>query len=58
MFVAFTPLTTGCTGVNTSYGVSPATFLMPGLMRTEPNQTPDADAPLSLEAGVLLAKSR
>ena len=29
----------GCSGINTSHSVSPATFLMPGLMQTTPART-------------------
>ena len=29
-------LTAGCSGINASHSVSPATFILPGLLKTEP----------------------
>lgn len=29
----------GCSGVNSTHSVSPATFLIPGLMKARPSQT-------------------
>jgi hypothetical protein len=35
-------LSVGCSGINTSYGVSPATFLLPGLIQNSaPSMTND-----------------
>jgi hypothetical protein len=36
-----TCLLTGCSGINYTHGVSPATFLLPGLVNTE---KPDVDS--------------
>jgi hypothetical protein len=33
-------LMTGCGGVQGSHSVSPATFLLPGLMKVEPKRSP------------------
>jgi hypothetical protein len=33
-------LLTGCGGVQGSHSVSPATFLLPGLMKVEPKRSP------------------
>jgi hypothetical protein len=44
---------TGCSGVNSSYGVSPATFLMPGLLRIEPPRPPPASSTNLLEVAQL-----
>jgi hypothetical protein len=36
----------GCSGINSSYSVSPASFFLPGLMRLEPpKNTPTAPQP-------------
>ena len=52
-------LAAGCSGINTSYGVSPATFLLPGFFGqaqpqaapgTEPACAPAADAAQALAA--------
>jgi hypothetical protein len=36
---------TGCGGLSASQGVSPATFLLPGLVGTEPSKLQDPAAP-------------
>jgi hypothetical protein len=37
----------GCSGINTSHSISPATFLLPGLIQAEPRKSvPIADAPV------------
>jgi hypothetical protein len=33
---AMLPLVTGCSGINASKSVSPATFLLPGLLQADP----------------------
>jgi len=39
-------LVTGCSGINTSHSVSPATFLLPGLIQvTPPAETNEESAP-------------
>jgi hypothetical protein len=38
LVLSFALLWTACSGINTSYGVSPATFLLPGLMQVEPDE--------------------
>jgi len=48
----------GCGGIRASQGVSPATFLLPGLMRVEP-QPVDPTAPLpETTPGVEVAQVR
>jgi hypothetical protein len=38
----------GCSGINASKSISPATFLLPGLMRAEPPPaSPDRATPLA-----------
>jgi hypothetical protein len=39
-------LTVGCSGINASKSISPATFLLPGLMKADPpSQNPDPTLP-------------
>jgi len=39
-------LTVGCSGIHASKSISPATFLLPGLMKADPPaQHPDATLP-------------
>ena len=45
IFLALPVLGTGCSGINASGGVSPATFLLPGLGQTEPQGRPSPVAP-------------
>jgi hypothetical protein len=40
LLLALVPLIAGCSGVNAGGSVSPATFLLPGLMQNEPEPTP------------------
>jgi hypothetical protein len=35
---ALLALCAGCSGINTSHGVSPASFLLPGLLKADPPQ--------------------
>ena len=39
MFVALALSGAGCSGINASQGVSPASFFLPGLLRADPPQT-------------------
>jgi hypothetical protein len=41
--LAVIALASGCSGINASGSVSPATFLLPGLSETTPNATVPAD---------------
>lgn len=38
-----TALVSGCSGVNASHSVSPATFLLPGLLKKQPAKPAPAD---------------
>jgi hypothetical protein len=40
-------LGTGCGGVNSGVGVSPASFLLPGLIQHQPEPTSPFDAPVA-----------
>jgi hypothetical protein len=60
LLVSFGWLGGGCGGLSASHSVSPATFLVPGIMRSEPPKVPPATptvpvqtAGLSLSAPVL-----
>jgi len=56
MFVALVLGSAGCSGINASQGVSPASFFLPGLLRADPPQT---NAPVLLgEPAVQLAVVR
>jgi hypothetical protein len=50
-------LGTGCSGINTSHSVSPATFLIPGLLKAEPAR-PDAEPVPEVTPPVQIARSR
>jgi hypothetical protein len=51
-------LCTGCSGINTTQSVSPATFLLPGLMKAEPAPAPvDPTLPVN-PAAPTLAEAR
>ncbi|MBI4324481.1 MAG: hypothetical protein HY674_04385 [Chloroflexi bacterium] len=47
----------GCSGINASGGVSPATFFLPGMGQTRPDQPRLAPAPVTLEAARYAAQS-
>jgi hypothetical protein len=52
---------TGCGGFSASQGVSPATFLLPGLVGTEPMKPQDSVAPrpaVDAETSVQVALAR
>jgi hypothetical protein len=53
--VAGTMLVAGCGGINATHSVSPASFLLPGIMKVEPPK-PAPTAPAAL-LGRELAKS-
>jgi len=56
MIVALAVFSAGCSGINASTSVSPATFLLPGLMKTDP---PATNPPVLLvENSVQLATGR
>ncbi len=42
--LAGTMVVSGCSGVNASHSVSPATFLLPGLLKTAPPKPAPTDA--------------
>jgi hypothetical protein len=35
----------GCSGINASHSISPATFLLPGLLKAEPQQPVESSLP-------------
>jgi hypothetical protein len=46
MFSALLAFVAGCSGINVSKSVSPATFLLPGLLQADPPPSqPDVDLP-------------
>ncbi|MCL4786220.1 MAG: hypothetical protein KJ070_05410 [Verrucomicrobia bacterium] len=45
---ALLTLAAGCSGINASHSISPATFLLPGLLKAEP-QRPAEPAPAILD---------
>ena len=48
----------GCSGINASHSVSPASFLIPGLLKVEPPPA-DPNAPLPAEsAEILIVQAR
>jgi hypothetical protein len=54
-------LNTGCSGINASKSVSPASFFLPGLMQAKPPADPAAPAGIAPASGadpVLIAQSR
>jgi hypothetical protein len=55
---ALVAMGTGCSGINASQSVSPATFLIPGLLQNEPAPAdPDATLPVqSPDVVVALAR--
>jgi hypothetical protein len=61
LLAALTVLGAGCGGINASQGVSPATFLLPGLMQADPAPADSVNpvAPLPAAApAVQLAQAR
>jgi hypothetical protein len=59
IFAAILALAAGCSGFSGSYGVSPATFLLPGLMQADPPpKTPEAETPPTVARGEFIATSR
>jgi len=49
-------LATGCSGINTSHSVSPASFFLPGLLQVDPPPPADQPAPAP-EQPVLVAQA-
>jgi len=47
MLVFLTLFSAGCSGINASGSVSPATFLLPGLMKADPPSATDAPVAVS-----------
>jgi len=46
MIPCFAFIATGCSGINSSHSVSPATFFLPGLLQSVPQPTaPNATEP-------------
>ncbi|MEK7686677.1 MAG: hypothetical protein AAB466_14775 [Verrucomicrobiota bacterium] len=50
-------LGSGCSGINASGGVSPATFFLPGLGQTRPVQPRLSPAPMTLDSARYAAQS-
>jgi len=50
-------LGSGCSGINTGTSVSPASFLLPGIMRADPAR-PDGRLPVVSEPVVIVAQVR
>jgi hypothetical protein len=48
----------GCSGINATGSVSPATFLLPGIMQADPPRTRPPQTPEFVAGSQLLAKSR
>jgi hypothetical protein len=55
--VALIWLNTGCSGVNASHSVSPASFFLPGLMQVKPPPPPEPP-PAPTPEPTLLAHAR
>lgn len=53
LLVGLASLVAGCSGINASQSVSPASFLIPGLLKAEP-QPADPDATLPKESSEIL----
>jgi hypothetical protein len=51
-------MSSGCSGINVSKSVSPATFFMPGIMQAEPPRLPPEQMPATNESAKLLAQDR
>jgi hypothetical protein len=51
-------LTSGCSGVNSGVGVSPASFLLPGLLMHDPEPTTPFPTTLSETNMVVVAQTR
>lgn len=49
-------LSSGCSGINTTHSVSPATFLLPGLMKADPQPTEGAEPTLPAATGPRVAQ--
>jgi hypothetical protein len=50
VLLAALPLVTGCSGINTTQSVSPATFFLPGLLKNDaPTNAPSLSPPNSIE---------
>jgi hypothetical protein len=41
MLAGLALLGAGCSGINTSYGISPASFFLPGLIQADPVESPN-----------------
>ena len=51
-------LTAGCSGINSTHSVSPASFFLPGLLKAEPPPAPTDATPLEMTSGKLVALAR
>jgi hypothetical protein len=49
-------LVSGCGGINSGVGVSPASFLLPGLMMNEPQPAPTSPTTLGETNSVVVAQ--
>jgi hypothetical protein len=54
---AFLLVVAGCSGINTTHSVSPATFLLPGLIQADPSPAPFEHALPADEPGKEVAQS-
>jgi hypothetical protein len=45
MFLMVGLLLTGCSGIHASKSISPASFLLPGLLKAEPAENPNREFP-------------
>ena len=50
-------LATGCSGINTSHSVSPASFFLPGLLQADPPSAPANEQVPLAEQPILVAQS-
>jgi hypothetical protein len=48
----------GCSGINTSYGISPASFFLPGLMQNAPPEPSPFDVTTNVAPSTILAQAR
>ena len=55
--VSLAVLGAGCSGINSSHSISPATFLMPGLMQTTPARPLPVDLSTIVPASQPLAQA-
>jgi len=56
--LGLTLLCTGCSGINAQGSVSPATFLLPGLMQVQPESSPPTAPTDPIGAPLTVAQAR